>query len=169
MSAMEIIDPQDLVVSLDLGWCAYFGTRAQLEEEGLIPDGMQWPNGYSQRYWSAGPFRFALFRRRPEGAKGPRRQFLEIDWWQLSWGYSDPGARADVAVRHKSEELAKLIRRNSPDGQAELNRHCAHCLAARRDTQFQAFKALIPGLVPPPRRRSRFAAEGSATHEGGRS
>lgn len=169
MSAIEILDPRDLVVSIDIGWCAYFGTRAELEAEGLVPAGMKWPVGFSQRYWDAGPFGFALFRRRPEGAKGPRRQFLETDWWQLSWGCRGPGARSDVAIRHKSDELAKFIRLNSPEGQAELNRRCADYFAARKDTQFQAFKALIPGLVPPPRRRSKPAAERSATHEGGRS
>lgn len=155
MSTMAIHPAQELVVYIDgsLGYCEYHGTRAQLEEEGLIPAGLQWPEGHLRSYWDAGPFVFWLVRKRPAGSKGPRRQFRDIDWWHLRWQYSDPRARAEGAIRRKSDELAKLIRHSSPEGKAEWNRHYAHYVEACRDAQFQAFKALVPGLLPPPRVR----------------
>ncbi len=61
----------------------YLGTRAALEAEAVIPKDMEWPQGYASRTWCAGAVRFRLARTRPEGAKGPRKAFLDVDWWDL--------------------------------------------------------------------------------------
>ena len=57
-----------------LDFWEYFGTRAQLEAEGVIPSGMEWPaTGAKEVGWKEGRLKFGLRRIRPEGLKGPMR------------------------------------------------------------------------------------------------
>lgn len=165
MSTSPILDPQELVVFVDhrLGYCEYHGPRAELEAEGLIPDGLVWPKGYSNCTWDAGPFRFWLVRWRPAGAKGPRRQFHDCDWWHLRWQFRDRRDLGAVRIHRESQALEQMIRFYSPEGQAERDRDYSRYAAACWDEQFQVFKALVPGLVPPA--RVRRMAKGATPKE----
>ena len=72
-----ILPPDELIVEIQetLGFAEYHGSRALLEAEGVIPAGTQWPQGYDEVRWRAGPMDYQLYRQRPAGAKGPRTQF----------------------------------------------------------------------------------------------
>ena len=49
--------------------------------------------------------------------------------------------------------IAQQSYSQTPAGQAEFFRQCELYYAACNDEKFQAFKALIPGLIPPSRKR----------------
>lgn len=138
----------ELIVYLKPEWgiAKYIGTRAQLEADPdhVIPPGTKWPEGFDDLYWESGKLHFWLRRQRPEGAKGPRRAFLEVDWWclriepvNLSW------RKHDIMV--KARELKALIYRNSPEGIRAFNLEMKRFCQARADERFQGFLARIVG------------------------
>ncbi|WP_123863476.1 hypothetical protein [Burkholderia plantarii] len=152
----------------DMSCCDYVGTRAQLEAEGLIPMGTVWPDGFrAGPRWEANGLQFKLNRRRPEGVKGPRREFIDCDNWCLRIEVLGSNAFTD-AVARKTRELHELLNCSKPES-AEVRkaRHvrCELYGAAVRDEQFQAFKRLVPCLVPPPRKRRRPAAAANRSQE----
>lgn len=171
MSTSPILDPQELVVYFhrDLGFCEYHGTRAQLEAEGLIPDGLEWPRNYADLRWESDEFKFFLSRRRPAGAKGPQRQFFNCDWWHLRWEPIASPSLEERRIQRKFRELAAMIQRHSPEGEAEWTRNYFRYMDACQDKGFQAFKALVPGLVPPlrARRAARDLASEDTVSNGG--
>lgn len=61
----------------------YDGTADQLQAEGLIPAGFEWPRGRDSKDWEDGKFKYGLRRMRPDGHNGPMRSWLELDNWRL--------------------------------------------------------------------------------------
>jgi hypothetical protein len=157
-------DRTDLVIQMspEYGSCSYTGTRAALEAEGIIPAGTEWPIGFIDLEWDAGQFRFLLRRFRPDGAKGPRKIFAECDWWNLYWKKIDGISWEDRAIARKTKELKATVYWYSEHGQRERYAQSERFYAARRDQRFQAFKALIPGLVRS--RRGRKAESEGGTN-----
>lgn len=146
----------------------YKGTRAALEAEGIIPAGIKWPEGFNDLSWDDGQIRYSLYRERPEGAKGPRKQFLGVDWWVLRFdtflneSIESLGARM---VKRKAKELADIIYSQSAKGQAESWKQWKLYLKAEEDERFQEFKALIPCITRPKRgRKPKEAQEAKASH-----
>lgn len=85
-AAAPVSLPTELIVILSVPGVAHFyGTRAMLEAEGVLPLAMLWPSGFNCARWTAGRFKFVLCRTRPRGAKGPRSAFADVDWWHLMW------------------------------------------------------------------------------------
>lgn len=163
MSTSVNTPSQEMIVRLqpEHGYCWYEGTRAQLEAEGLIPESLQWPKGYTRRHWNSGMFQFLLFRKRAPGLKGRHR---DGDWWALRWRHQDHSHVRTLQIRLRLQELEEMTRRCSPEGEAEVWQRLSRCEAADRDARFQAFKALVPGLLQPPRPRRR--AKGVVSQEG---
>jgi|JI10StandDraft_1071094.scaffolds.fasta_scaffold53393_5 hypothetical protein len=144
----------------DIAWLT--GTRGALESEGVIPENMYWPSGFSEHAWQAGPLKYTICRKRPAGIKGPRRNFLEIDWWSLRIEPVIEPDRAARAIAQKTQELRDAIYAHSPQGIAERSRMFKLSWKAIMDDDFQAFKAKIPGLIPPPRPTRQAKAQGEA-------
>lgn len=142
----------------------YQGTRAALEAEGVIPAGTDWPEGFNDRHWEDSKFRYWLRRKRPEGTKGPRKQFMTVDWWMFR---CDPLTVEPIEARnikHKAKELADTIHRASAKGQAEWHAQWNRYWTAQKDKPFQAFKTSL-GLVEKKRGRpckNRDQAQGAA-------
>ncbi|PRX32232.1 hypothetical protein B0G75_104253 [Paraburkholderia sp. BL18I3N2] len=148
----------------DIAMAVYVGTRAQLEGEGVIPPGTEWPTGFASVCWQANGIDFCLKRERPEGAKGRQREFVECDnWWlrvtnpRLNW--------PDESIRLQYMKLGRLLYQRTQEGIAALNRQHEMYWSARRDEKYQAFKALIPGLVPPPRKRRNRRTQSEVGHD----
>lgn len=144
----------------DISWLT--GTRGALESEGVIPENMQWPSGFSEHSWQAGSLKFKIRRKRPAGIKGPRRDFLNIDWWSLRIEPVTEPDRAARAIAEKAKELRDAIYFHSPKGIAERSLMFKRHWKAIMDDDFQAFKAKIPGLIPPPRPTRQAKAQGEA-------
>lgn len=152
--------PEDLIVIIDLGGLditEYHGTKTMLESEGIIPEGFEWPEGYNNVRWKDDQFEYWLRRQRPEGAKGSRKQFADVDWFQLRWDLIDTNPFSRELAR-KAKELKDLIYRNSQEGFAESEARWARYWKAQDDKQFQAFKAKIPCLATTGRGRKSSQA-----------
>lgn len=163
-ASASIAIPAELVVVLnpyDHGFSEFIGSRAMLEAEGIIPDGTKWPEGYDSLYWQAGEFDYSLRRQRPEGAKGPRRDFANFDWWCLRWELTKAPSHTQRDIMRKAQALKDAIYSHSAEGQAEFNKNWKRYWKTVEDEKFQAFKALIPGLVRPKRGRRPRNAEQS--------
>ncbi|MFM0013719.1 hypothetical protein [Paraburkholderia sediminicola] len=155
--------PGDLIIEMSpkFGSCSYYGSRALLEAEGVIPSGTEWPIGFTSVKWDAGQFHFRLMRTRPDGAKGHRKIFAECDWWQLWWHKINDISWEDRAIARKTKELKDILYRHSERGKKEWSARYQLFYAAGKDQRFQAFKTLIPGLVRPKRGR-KAASQGDS-------
>ena len=145
----------------NLDFSEFVGSRAMLEAEGIMPEATMWPEGYNVLRWQDGTFDYRLCRQRPEGAKGPRKQFIDCDWWCLRWKLSNQPSHAERAIAHQSKALKDEIYRHSAKGQAEWDKQLSCYLEAAMDKKFQAFKALIPSIIRPKRGRKPKEAEAS--------
>ncbi|MBB2999679.1 hypothetical protein FHX57_002010 [Paraburkholderia tropica] len=142
------IDVGELTVRFDdtWGYVTYFGTRMQIEAEGIRPPGDKWPEGFGRCSWTSGGNYFALRRSRPEGAKGPRRQFIDCDFWDLRIEPEGDVDYADVIIRRKEKELRAIKMHRSAAGREASNKRAVQFFAARRDSAFQQFMASIPAI-----------------------
>lgn len=147
------LDLGELTIEMNPEWrrVHYIGTRMQLEAEGIIPGKPCWPDGFTRADGEANGIHFTLRRVRPEGVKGPRRAFLDCDNWKLTM-YPADREFDDRALEFKAKELRDMAYARTPQGRAENDAKWKRYYAACDDKQFQAFKALIPGLIPPPRK-----------------
>lgn len=127
--------------------CEYIGTRRQLQAEGVIPSDLQWPEGFSYAHWESDGIAFSLIRKRPEGAKGPRKMFSDCDCWRLRMEAMGRDYVADE-IRKKEEELQKLRFQHSAAGLRAFRKNLHDLLSAHNDCAFQAFKDLVPALSP---------------------
>lgn len=159
MAESKCTDQDELTIVLDerMHIAEYIGSRRAIEAEGLIPPDAKWPARLDAFSYQAHGCYFSLRRERPKGAKGPRRDFYEVDNWRLR--INPQGVDwISMEIERKAKDLADTIRRNTQEWRNESNLLWKRLCASREDSKFQAFKALIPGLVEPPRVR-RVAPE----------
>ncbi len=146
---------QEIIVCMPYSDIAeYQGTRAALEAEGVIPAGTKWPEGFRDIRWEDDHLRYWLRRERPEGAKGPRKQFLTFDWWRVRFDPIKTESWEGRMVRQKAKELEDAIFNQSKEGRAFSNLQMSRIVKARSDEKFRAFvKELIPSIDQPKRGR----------------
>lgn len=152
--------PDDLIIvcpGYPSPYVAFLGTFAMLQYEGMLPEGMDTPHDFYPVTWEDTDYCYSLRRKRPEGAKGPRREFLKIDWFCLRRDQRNGLSCAGSAIVSKKKELEAAIYRDSPRGRAETNARIRKLCAASADNAFQAFKARVPGMIPPTRARKSKA------------
>ena len=115
------------------------GTRAQLEAEGAIPAGTVWPErGASTVEWQRGPLSFTLRRTRPEDLRGPRRLWINGDWWELRC--------IDPRQTWASKQIAARVREIDALRRAPQYGLLNRLSSAKTDVAYQAFRARLPGL-----------------------
>lgn len=154
--------PAEIVVVCvpDIAIAEYQGTRAALEAEGVIPAGTDWPEAFSDLHWDDGKFHYWLRRERPEGQKGPRRQFIDVDWWMFRCEPLYGRSIEARAIDRKTKELAEYIHRNTAEGKAARSKQWDRYWESQKDRPFHAFKASC-GIAERRRGRPR-KGEGSA-------
>lgn len=139
------------VTSLELGeldinlrvrgqrFCEYRGTRLQLEAEGIIPPGTKWQDGFNSSVtWAVNGISFSLFRVRPRGAKGPRRQFYDCDCWCLRI-MREEKAGHDYALEEQKKKLREMLYHRSPEAAVKRSKEYKKICAAREDAAFQRY------------------------------
>lgn len=145
----------DLQITIWPDSCAeYVGTRAQLEAEGLIPDGFEWPNAAADVRWQADGFDYWLRRTRPEGLRGPMRAWMEMDNWFVRVHVTgrDHSWQNHRAIERKRDELLKEIHSQSEAGRREWHENYEAHRRAQEDKAFQQFKS---SFVPERRKPGR--------------
>lgn len=150
------VDERELRIEMHIDhWVQFEGTATQLQAEGVIPADFEWPQAAADVHWSANGFDFWLRRTRPEGHKGPMRSWLTLDNWFVRMQVSGRGYDWAVrrALERKTDELRVAYHHHTQAGQRELDANFNRYYATKLDGRFQAFKASIPGLVPPKRGR----------------
>ena len=154
--------PTELIVVIEddpgFAYAEYRGTRAMLEAESVLPKDTEFPSGYENLRWVAGNYYFWLRRRRPPGAKGPRRQFIDCDWFHLRWGLKKQPPWEQRGAITRERELQVAIYRASPEGRLEEAALFKRYWASVDDAKFQAFKAAVPGLAKRKRGRHNTSA-----------
>lgn len=133
----------------------YVGTARQLQAEGLIPQGFEWPHAAADKKWEANGFDYWVCRERPLGHKGAKSSWLELDNWCLRVRVHgrDHHCITRRMLERKADELRAEIHRHTAAGSREWSAMWERYWQAREDKRFQAFKLLVPGLVPPRRGR----------------
>lgn len=135
-------------------WAEFHGTRAQIEAEGIGLSGPAWPaTGFSRVEWREGGVRYLLRRAKPNGAKGPRKAFADVDWWVVRSDLANFVAYDDRIRAIKVAEIKKLTYELSPEGLEARNRRSSALVNAMLDKQFQAFLACALGQLKQHRRR----------------
>lgn len=129
----------------NLGVAEYQGSRAQLEAEGVIPIGLEWPHKTEDRRWQIGDVVFWLSRCRPPGLKGPMNLWTTGDWWRFRWNPIKTDFSA-MRIKQKAKEIAQIIHHQSPRGIEEFNLMWSRLSAAHADRKYQVFKELMPCL-----------------------
>lgn len=134
----------DLLISIKpRAYTEYHGTAEQLRAEGLIPEGFKWPTGSNRVTVEVGKFSHWIFRKRPEGHKGPMSSWTSGDYWllrrELASNVRDGWRTADIYA--KKMELAETIHRGTP----EYARIANASWEARCDDKYMAFRNLLTG------------------------
>jgi len=136
-----------VVCTLSDGVVEYWGTRAAIEAEGIVPDSVQWPTEYNSVKWKSGLLQFSLVRHRPEGVKGSRRELSAVNWWRLRWAYDDYAHTELLSERRKIKELKRQLYLCSDEGKQEGRRRWNLFARAREDERFCAFLNGIPAIA----------------------
>lgn len=136
------------------GWAQFEGTAAQLIDEGLIPDGFEWPRAAADKRWEAHGYTYWLRRERPEGHKGPMRSWLELDNWFVRVGVKgrDYHWRQRRELERRADELKEDAYRLTRAGSIKWEADWRRFQATQSDKAYQAFRAKVPALAPPPKR-----------------
>lgn len=148
------------------GYDCWEGTSAQLVAEGVLPPDVDWPKGLESMSWIAGRFEYWLYRIRPEGCKGPKSAYRDVDYWACRRTLAAQGHDGFAAARlyERTQALTQEIQRQSPKGQQLERRY----FATFDDQGYRAFKRLI---CPPTRKAGRqpkavqASADKGARHE----
>lgn len=146
------------------GACEYRGTRAQLEAEGVLPAGLQWPQGGDLAQWERNGLRYNLHRKRPADLKGPMRLWLEGDYWSLRWERANPPNWAECDIAAKRAELQQAIYRQSPQGMQAARARWQRLRLAKDDAAFQRLLArfAIPRKPGRPAKPATTPTKGAA-------
>ncbi len=136
-----------------------YGTRAQLEAEGVLPAKVEWPAGAKRHIWEAGDLNFILCRSRPAGMKGPKSVWINGDWWFLGCYKNDAPGYAEKIILEKQRELERVRYEQSPEGKRLWSERYWKCRKAADDSAYQTFRdKLIPRRKKPGRKVKGEAA-----------
>lgn len=149
------LQADDLRITIfDDGSVRFEGTSAQLVAERLMPKNPKWPDRGITSNWNDDEFHYGVRRVKPEGMKALKAEWAKLDNWQLTRTPHNQLTWDARAIKEKTDEIERIKFRNSHEGRMRFEKYWA----AHMDAEFQAFKALIPGLVSPERGRKPKAA-----------
>ncbi len=105
----------DLIVATLPGvWSSFTGTEQQLRDEGVVPEGLEFPERgrVLESYERADGLRVRLERRRPAKTKGP---WARVDYWTIT--VFSPSLGKDASVHDAAQFCDTAL------GRAQLVRH----------------------------------------------
>ena len=137
----EVIATDLIIEILPRDSVEWVGTKAQLIDEGLVPEDVIWPDRDRWVGWNTPALECWLRRTRPHGMKGPKRLWLDMDWWALRQTLLANRGKGHwpAAIYEKKCELQQLIWSQTELGQKTLRLWRKACA----DAQFQEFKQRV--------------------------
>ena len=159
---VEAVGPTELRIQIWVDYWTHFeGTAAQLSSEGLIPEGFVWPRGDDSVRWDAGRFSYWLRRSRPQGHKGTKRSWQELDNWFVRVEVTDRSHDWQVQrqLQRKADALAEEIYSHTAEGKRLSNARWERLWKTREDRAFQDFKARVLPEKKKPGRKVRALPE----------
>jgi len=145
---------QELRIFVMPGYLRFKGTRAQIEAEGLIPAGTEYPRDDDVVSWERGEVEFRLRHGRPDDAKGHRRAWAGADCWCVDVNVPAHDWRwwQRRRVQEKVDALHAEIYRQTADGAKAERLLFRRWCAARSDNAYQAFRSqCLPACKKPGR------------------
>ena len=103
MAELDTSSTSELIVIMERYASSYIGSKAMLVAEGIKPK--SWPNGFDYLDWEDDSYSYRVRRVRPEGAKGARREFAEVDWWRVWWEPLNRPDYAELRIVEKRREF----------------------------------------------------------------
>lgn len=165
-SSVAAVEPaeSELHIRIAEDFCVeYSGTRAQLEEEGIIPAETMWPEGRARSEWRRDGLKFALNRRLRPGTKGMK--LADSDFWCLRFQPAQSLHWSEIERKRRAKEHGEWAYRQSKEGTRRRREQRQAVQRAGSDTAFQAFLAKIPALATPPRRSRKPKVSVEANNE----
>lgn len=146
MAELATLDCELSINIYPRGWDIWRGTTDQLKAERVIPTYIKWPERDESLSWSQGDLTCELRRCRPPGMKGPRKVWIDGDYWLLRRGRTATLFDGFATARSykKQSELVRALWEKTPEGVVELNRW----QDARDDEGFQTFLRLLNAQKP---------------------
>jgi hypothetical protein len=125
----------------------FSGTRAQLIEEGLIPEGLEWSNKqHCRAQWSVGSYDYTLMRCRPPGMKGKQSVLANIDYWKLSFRPEDALSKlSNRRFELTLLEARQFMERDTPEWRRRAKALTKALGRARQDDKFMTFFDRLQG------------------------
>ena len=153
MSRTLVLSPEsEIRIEMTPGYYSIFvGSRVQLEAEGLVPEGLDWPVGSKVCRWEEGRFSYVI-RRYPSASGIKKSVWSTQDHWRLCMAIrnkpSDHWEQSIIA--EKTRELTHAVWRLSPAGEQHRKLWCA----AREDDGYREF---MERVLPPEKTRAKRA------------
>ena len=148
MMQAETVAKSDLHIEMVKYMRVYFsGTRAQLVEEGLIPEGTEWPERQrSDVEWSHGGYDYRPARRRPPGFKGKQSDWAKCDCWIVSCEPKGILLRySDLRIEEQFKAAKRNRESNTPLGMRMIDDYIKAVRRARNDQNFMAIFERLQG------------------------
>jgi len=120
------------------------GTQAQLAEEGLVPEGFEWPRGIAAKRWRDTEFEYKVVRVSDKTIIAPDDELIwGVQRHRLSEDIGRRHQRVEAYEKQRSAELAALYA--TPEWAQRLDWHAWHNF----DADWQRFFRGLQGLPYP--------------------
>ncbi|MCV2358882.1 hypothetical protein LNV08_07795 [Paucibacter sp. TC2R-5] len=145
------------VVPSPIGMVIYVGSRAAIEDEGLIPQNVVWPLGQDSLSWRVGDLDFKLNRRPSVGSNACQisREFGEDYFRIICIHIKDRLDASGMYRRMQASNRAEIERANSPAGRQQAAIMAAQYSQVLKDSSYLAFRGRVLDLKSPPKRNRK--------------
>lgn len=159
----EFLDEPVLFIDFGSGSIEFYGSRTQLDADGLIPVELPWPSSDQYAGWLDGPWHWTL-RRALRGDLRSKRLPLpcHAEFWRLR-RYRMDESFDQCEIRAKVRELATMVFRSSAEGKSYYANENRLWWEAQKD---EAFARLMCRVLAFAKRSARYSRNGKL--QGGR-
>ncbi len=161
----EFLNEPVLFIDLGFGSIEFYGTRSQLNADGLIPGELLWPSAGQYAGWLDGPWHWTLrsvLRDDRRGKQLPRP--CHVDYWRLRRHRMDESVE-ECEIRGKVRELAEMVFRSSIEGKAYYANESRLWWKAQQDAAFAKLMCRVLAFAKQSARHSRISKVQGGRHD----
>jgi hypothetical protein len=165
LSPPEFLNEPVLFIDFGFGSIEFYGTRSQLNADGLIPGELLWPSAGQYAGWLDGPWHWTLRSVLPDDRRGkqlPRP--CHVDYWRLRRHRMDESVE-ECEIRGKVRELAEMVFRSSIEGKAYYADESRLWWKAQQDAAFAKLMCRVLAFAKQSARHSRISKVQGGRHD----